>query len=213
MPTRTGILIADDHPVVLFGLQLLLRDHPRLRVCGEARTAGEALALSETLRPEVMVTDLVMGGRDGLHLIEDVSAASPGTRIVVYSSQDERTHARSALRSGARAYVCKTQGLESVDQAIVAVLAGLVHVSPRLTDPWSPPVPAVEPLEADLSERERQVLDLIGRGLDLSALSRELSLSVKTIGTYRERLKIKLGLDSVRALERVAAVRRASSDD
>lgn len=202
------ILIVDDHPVVLFGLQLLLRGHPRFQVCAEATNADDARRLAEELRPDVMVTDLMMGGRDGHHLIEDVATASPGTRIVVYSSQDETLHARDALKSGARAYVSKTQGLETVERAIVAVLAGLVHLRPGLPDPW----PRSDELVGrtavdDLSPREQQVLALIGRGLDLQSLARELSLSVKTIGTYRERLKIKLGLDSVRSLERLAAAR------
>jgi len=198
----------DDHPVVLFGLQLLLRDHARFRICAEATSADDARRLAEGLRPDVMVTDLVMGGRDGHHLIEDVAAASPGTRIVVYSSQDETLHAHDALKSGARAYVSKTEGLETVERAIVAVLAGLVHLRPGLPTPWmASDKAATNAAIQDLSPREQQVLALIGRGLDLQALARELSLSVKTIGTYRERLKIKLGLDSVRSLERVAAAR------
>lgn len=201
------ILIVDDHPVVLFGLQLLLRGHPRFQVCGEASNADDARRLAEALRPDVIVTDLVMGGRDGHHLIEDIVACSPGTRIVVYSSQDETLHARDALRSGARAYVSKTEGLETVERAIAAVLAGLVHLRPGLPAPWPLADETLRLASDDLSPREQQVLALIGRGLDLQSLARELSLSVKTIGTYRERLKIKLGLDSVRSLERLAAAR------
>ncbi|MDQ1155171.1 response regulator transcription factor [Brevundimonas sp. SORGH_AS_0993] len=208
------VLIVDDHPVVLFGLQLLLRDHPRYCVCGEASNADDARRLAEELRPHVMVTDLVMGGRDGHHLIEDVVAASPGTRIVVYSSQEETVHAREALRSGARAYVSKTEGLETVERAIVAVLAGLVYLRPGVPAPWRvSDEAATRPAIDDLSPREQQVLTLMGRGLDLQSLARELSLSVKTIGTYRERLKIKLGLDSVRSLERLAAARLPENTD
>jgi CheY-like chemotaxis protein len=117
------ILAVDDHPVVLVGLRLLFGDHPRFRICAEAATADQARAFAEAWAPDVVVTDLVMGGRDGLFLIEDLATICPASAIIVYSSHDDDVQTTLALRAGAHAFVPKTESLESVEGAIEAVLA------------------------------------------------------------------------------------------
>ncbi len=201
------LLVIDDHPIVLSGLRLLFRDHARFAICAEAGTAADACAMAEALEPDFIIADLVLGGRDGISLIEDLAASCPAARILVYSSHDELIHARHALRAGARGYVSKTEGLESVERALDTIAGGDIRVGPG--------VQALLVREyaggrndrsglASLSTRELQVLQLIGRGFDLQELGRQMGLSIKTIGTYRERLKIKLGLETVRELERIA---------
>jgi DNA-binding NarL/FixJ family response regulator len=201
------LLVIDDHPVVLYGLRLLFQAHARFAICGEAQTAAEACALAEALTPDFVIADLVLGGRDGLSLIEDLAATCPAARILVYSSQDELIHARHTLRAGARGYVSKAEGLESVERALEVIAGGDIRVSPGvqalLVREYAGEHAPRSGL-ATLSTRELQVLQLIGRRLDLQEVARRLALSVKTIGTYRERLKIKLGLETVRELERVA---------
>jgi two-component system, NarL family, response regulator NreC len=200
-PSR--LLLVDDHPVVLFGLRLLFRDHPRFRLVAEAADAAQARALTEAHRPDFVVSDLAMGERDGSALIEDLVAIHPPVQILVYSSHDEAAQARAALAAGARGYLCKTEGLEAVAAALDRIAAGAVVVGHALQ------ARLVRRAEQDratagLSGREREVLARIGRAESLQTIALDLGLSVKTIGTYRERLKIKLGLDSLRDLERYA---------
>ena len=204
MPAPLKILAVDDHPVVLVGLRLLFGDHPRFRICAEAATADQARAFAEAWAPDVVVTDLVMGGRDGLFLIEDLATICPASAIIVYSSHDDDVQTTLALRAGAHAFVPKTESLESVEGAIEAVLEGRPIPRSRATRHALRAPPAIRLEAYDLSPREQQVLDMMGRGLDLRAMARSLALSVKTVGTYRDRLKIKLGVDGVRDLERLA---------
>lgn len=200
------LLIVDDHPVLLYGLRLLLDGSSEFAICAEAATPAEALEQAERLQPDFIVADLVMGGRDGIAMIEDLATIS-AARILVYSSHDELTYARFAIRAGAKGYISKNESLGSVEKALRLIAGGDIAVAPavqaQLMREYSGQPSPASGLEL-LSTRERQVLDLIGQGLELPALAATLSLSTKTIGTYRDRLKIKLGLDSLRELERFA---------
>jgi len=197
------LLIVDDHPVVLSGLKLLFSGDPRFVICGEATDAAAARREAERLTPDLIVTDLVMGGEDGIALIEDLATIAPAASILVYSSHDEAIWSRHSLRAGARGYVSKAQPLEAVAVALEAIVAGGLHIAPspagRDETRWR-----ANDL-ASLSVRELQVLTLMGNGRSLQSLGQELGLSVKTVGTYRERIKTKLGLDTVRMLELFAA--------
>lgn len=204
MTTPFRLLAIDDHPVVLFGLRLLFRDHPRFVLVAEADGAVRAREAIESHRPDFVVSDLVMGGRDGTDLIEDLLAIHPPARILVYSSLDEQVHARSVLAVGAFGYVCKTEGLNSVAAALDRIAAGDVAVSTVVQMRLLRACAAQDRTGSNFSGRERQVLERIGRAESLQVIARDLGLSVKTVGTYRERLKIKLGFDSLRALERYA---------
>ena len=197
------LLIVDDHPIVLSGLRLLLGAHATFDIRGEAHTAADARALAERIRPDAIVTDLAMGEVSGVMLVEDLAAAAPHARILVYSSHDETVWAPRAIRAGACGYVSKAEPLDAVALALDTVMAGGVHVSPAVQRHLVHSY-AGTTTDQGLSPREEQVLRLIAGGGTLQSLAQELQLSVKTVGTYRERLKIKLGLDSVRMLERYA---------
>jgi len=201
------LLIIDDHPIVLSGLRLLFAGDPRFELCGDAESAADARVQAEACQPDLIVTDLVMGGADGVALINDLLAIAPAARILVYSSHDELMWARHILRAGARGYVAKSEPLDRVAEALDKLIAGEMHVSAAVQRLLVNDFAAArgEPHDvASLSARELQVLTLMGSGRSLQSLSQELQLSVKTIGTYRERLKIKLGFDNIRMLERFA---------
>jgi DNA-binding NarL/FixJ family response regulator len=203
------VFVIDDHPVVAAGLRLLLDGDARFTMAGEAAEARGGLRAVEESRPDLVVLDLVLGGRDGLELIEDLLAAHPAAKVLVYSSQPELHYARRALRAGARGYVSKAVGLEQVRTALAAIAAGDVHVSESvqrsLVREFADGARGLRPAPLDqLSDRELQVFRLLGTGLGSAEIAAELRLSLKTVSTYRERLKNKLALDNARELERGA---------
>ena len=202
------LLIVDDHPIVLTGLKLLLDGDNRFALSGEARSGPEACAEAERLQPDVIITDLTRGVGDCIALIEDLRAMLPSVRIIVYSSRDEAVWGPHAIRAGAHAYVAKSEPLDAVAVALDRVITGAIHVSLPVQQLLIADLARQRDRRtdvADLSTRELQILRLIGSGETLQSLAKELGLSVKTVGTYRERLKIKLGLDNVRMLDRYAA--------
>jgi DNA-binding NarL/FixJ family response regulator len=206
--SRYRVQIVDDHPIVLTGLRLLLTDDDRFEIAAEATTSLAARLEAERLRPDIIIADLVMGDGGDIALIQDLQVIVPGVRIIVYSSRDEMVWAPRSLEAGARGYVEKSQSLSMVATALEAVASDETFVSPRVRRRMRDQAPSEgvgEGVLAELSARERQVLHLMGSGATLQNLARELGLSVKTVGTYRERLKVKLGLDSTRMLERYAA--------
>lgn len=202
------VLLVDDHPIVLSGLRLLLAGSSRYVVVGEAASANAAREFAEAHQPDVVVTDLIMGGNDRIALIEDRIAIAPAALVLVYSSSDETIWARHALRAGSRGYVAKAEPLDTVATALDTITTGAVYVSAPvqrlLVTDFARSGHAANDL-ADLSARELQILTLMGDGRSPQSLGLELGLSVKTIGSYRERLKIKLGLENMRMLERFAA--------
>ncbi len=204
-PLPTRLLIVDDHPIVLTGLRLLFEGGDgRFAVVGEATSAAAARSSAAQLQPDAIITDLVMGRGDGLALIEELRDLLPATPILVYSSSEEHVWGPRTRRAGAQAFVSKAMPLEAVARTLDEVLATGRQVAGRSCA--GPPRGRLRaPEVSDLSARELQVLHLIGHGATLQSLALELNLSVKTVGTYRERLKVKLGLDSVRMLDRYAA--------
>ncbi|PTY02949.1 DNA-binding response regulator [Verrucomicrobia bacterium LW23] len=197
-----SIHIADDHPVVRTGVRLIVQSAPDCAFLCDTADAASTLAAVEKHRPDVLVLDLWMGGNDGFELIRSISIASPGTRILVYSSADERVMGPRALRAGAAGFVLKSCGLDELLQAIRTVAAGRRAVSPALMDelmeaglqsgnPTAAPRRKVPEL-AVLTDRELQVLRLIGSGQPTSKIAQVLNISLKTVGAHRENLKNKL---------------------
>lgn len=208
MVQKIPVLLVDDHPVVRLGLSLILADSPLFTVCGEASGVSEARALTEQSQPAAIVLDLLLGGRDGIELIEDLLTLAPAARILIYSSQDEKLYARRALQAGARGYLMKTEPPASVAVALTAVMKGEYVVSTIvqqtvLAQSTSRRNQTPSLLEL-LSDRELQVLRMLGSGQRQGQIAEALSLSVKTVSTYRERLKDKLGCASGSELEHQA---------
>ncbi len=203
-----SVLLIDDHPIVLFGLSLALEQRGEYVVCGKASDPERARALSAALAPSFIILDLVLGGRDGLEMIRDLASLAPGVRMLIYSSQSEAHYARRVLAAGAAGFVAKSEGLDVVVGALDVLARGEIFVSETLRSQLLDDFMGIEATAPDalaaLSERERQVLRLIGRGHALRDIAAELDLSVKTVATYRDRLKVKLALDHARDLLIVA---------
>jgi len=210
MAAKLSVLLVDDHPVVCMGVKLLLEGSEQFEICGDAGDVATTRRLVIDLRPDLIVLDLVLGGRDGLELVEEIMELHANARILVYSSQDEMVYARRVLRAGARGYLMKSAGLEAVELALKALAKGECYVSDTVQRSLvhelvrNPRRAGLSPLE-ELSDRELQIFRLLGSGLSSADIATELHLSVKTIGTYRERLKNKLNYQSAQALEQSAA--------
>ena len=211
--TPSRVLIVDDHPLVRRGLVELLRDEPHVTVCGEAADAPAAWRAIEQTAPDLMVLDLSLRESDGLEVIKSVRARYPRLLILVVSMHNEKLYAPRALRAGAQGYVQKQESPETVVEAIRAVLAGRAYVSPAVAERLAHSIvgggePEPRTSLDVLSDRELQVLSLIGEGLNTQQIARQLHLSPKTVQSHRERLKLKLHLDSTAELVRYAVESR-----
>ncbi len=213
-PMNKGIrvLVVDDHPLLRDGLVQLIAREPDLVVCGEADSfMGTIVAVDEDPPPDLVILDLMLGSADGLELLKQIRALRPGLPILVISMHDELIYAERALRAGAAGFIMKKEPLQEVLNAVRAVLRGTIYLSGRMQVILSEKGLAPEPCkflvpEADppLSDRELHVFRLIGARLATKKIADELHLSVKTIETYRENLKIKLRLRNAAELLRAA---------
>jgi DNA-binding NarL/FixJ family response regulator len=196
-----SVFIIDDHPIVRKGLVQLLEQEADLRVCGEAADVREARLGLERLRPDVVILDLSLRDSDGLELIKEIRSKHGQMPVLVLSMHDETIYAERLLSAGANGYIMKQAAGDQLVVALRRVLAGGVYVSDRIGASMIERFAvarrkhAVDPIER-LSNREVQVLNLIGRGKSTREIASDLSLSVKTIESHRQRIKKKLSLDS-----------------
>lgn len=193
------VLIVDDHPIVRRGLAQVIEAEKDLAVCGEAADPDEALEIAREQQPHVAVVDIGLARGDGLELVRELRTHLPAVKALVLSLHDEAVYAERALRAGARGYIMKEAGGDEVVEAIRRVLSGDFYLSERMNARFlnrfasGGPAAGAKPVDA-LTDRELQVFRLIGRGRGTRDIAKELDLSVKTIETYRERIKRKLGL-------------------
>jgi len=193
--------------VVRSGVALLIESMPGCELAGEASSTAEARLRLKPARADVVVFDLILGGRDGLELLGELQQLCPTARFLVYTMQPERLYARRALRAGAQGYLMKSADLTAMREALEALVRGNRYVSPAMAQVLiEESLAGARAAVDDLSDRELQVLGLLAGGRELGEIATELSLSVKTVGTYRERLKSKLGVETARELAREAAV-------
>jgi two-component system response regulator NreC len=203
----TRILLADDHAVLRSGLRLLLETQPDLQVVGEAATG------TETLQPNLILLDLSMphlGGLDALPMLRQIV---PSARILILTMHDDAQYLRKAIQSGASGYILKKAADVELLSAIQAVLRGEMYVHPAMTKsllenllPNSGDTTEKDRWDS-LSEREQEVLKLVALGHTSAEIAEQLSLSVKTVETYRARGMEKLGLRTRAALVRYALKR------
>lgn len=213
VPAR--VLIVDDHPAVREGLGFRIARCPDLVVCGEAADLSGAMAEIEATNPDVAVVDIALGAESGLDLIRRLRSRHPPVKTLVWSMYPESLYAERALRAGAMGYITKQAATGRIIEAIRHVLAGEIFLSETAAHQMlrrvvgsgsshgeiSTEIPSPE---ATLSDRELDVLRLIGSGLTTSEVAERLHLSVHTIDTYRQRIKIKLGLRNGAELVRAA---------
>lgn len=200
------ILIADDHAVVRAGLRLLLEIEEDLEVVGEAGSGEEALRLSRSLKPDVVLMDVVMPGMSGLEATPPILQASPETRVLVLSMQDDPRYVHEAFAAGASGYVLKEAADSEVVAAIREVAAGSRYVHPALGARLvAAEAEARRKAEADpLSDREREVLRLLALGHTNQEIAKMLYISVRTAETHRSHIMQKLRLSTRAELVRYA---------
>jgi len=203
------VLIVDDHPVVRQGLRQLINQEQDLNVCGEAADVKEARDVLKSLLPDVVILDLSLKDSDGLELIKDIRGRDQKLPVLVLSMHDEAIYAERLLGAGANGYIMKQAAAEQLLTALRRVLTGGVYVSEAVgatmiekyasngrTRPQDP--------VSQLSNRELQVLNLVGRGQTTREVAENLNLSVKTVESHRQRIKKKLGLQTAPQLVQYA---------
>lgn len=208
---RAGIMIVDDHPLVRDGLKQLLSTESDLEVCCEAGSCREALAALEISDPELAIVDLSLKDGNGIELIRDMKRLYPSLKMLVLSMHEESFFAERAIKAGAMGYIMKQECREIVLIAIRSVLSGQIFVSPDIStkliaNPTGLPPDSEDRCVTCLSNRELQVFELIGKGHKTNSIAETLSLSVKTIETYRSNIKKKLALADASQLLRKATL-------
>jgi len=209
------ILIADDHGVVAEGLKHLIEAQADMRVVAIAADGREAVRVAREAQPDVVLMDLSMPELNGADAARAILEHDPKCRVIVLSMYSDREYVRRALRAGAAGYVVKRSAAKEVVEAIRAVFGGGRYLSPRVADVVIDDYAddkAADPLSR-LSAREREVLQLLAEGRTGAEIAQRLSLSQKTVETYRARLVEKLGIRDVAGLVRFAIQRGLVSLD
>jgi DNA-binding NarL/FixJ family response regulator len=194
------VLIVDDHPAVREALAIRIAAQPDLEVCGEAADAAEALRIAAATDPDVAVVDIGLKAGDGIDLIRRLKARNDRFRAIVWSMYSEDLYAERALRAGALGYLNKERATSEIIDAIRQVLDGKMYLSPAMREKILRRIVGSSgqdfggsPVDA-LSDRELEVFRLIGDGVKTAVIAVQLHLSVKTVETYRGRIRQKLGL-------------------
>ncbi|NBC48756.1 MAG: response regulator [Gammaproteobacteria bacterium] len=208
MDQPVRILVVDDHPVVREGLKVLINGEPELMVCCETGSFREAQLLAREHQPDVVIVDLYLDDGNGLDLIRRLKHQYPAMQFLVCSVGEESLFAERAIKTGAKGFINKKEISEHIVQAIRQVLDGKIYVSSTMvqsllsgsTERASSDGVAIE----DLTPRELDVFLLIGKGASTAQIANQLSVSVKTVETHREKIKRKLGLTSGNELVRCA---------
>jgi DNA-binding NarL/FixJ family response regulator len=205
-PRKIRVFLVDDHPIIRRGFQLLLSLEPNIMVCGEADTAPAALEQMLSLQPDVAIVDLSLKAGSGLDLIKQVRAQGLKVKLLVFTMREEGIYAERALRAGADGYITKEEGTEKAVKAIHVLMEGRRYLSDKMAEKMMQNLVGNAPSDAgtigSLTDRELEVLELIGAGFGSREIAEKLHLSIKTIESHREHLKSKLGL--TRATELVS---------
>jgi DNA-binding NarL/FixJ family response regulator len=202
------VLLADDHTLVRAGLRAILDRLPAVEVVGESDTGESALALVESLHPDILLCDISMHGLSGLEVAEQVAQRFPETRTIILSMHREKQYVVRALRAGAVGYLVKDAGTAELELALRATAGGDSYLSPAASKHLVADYPrmAVDRRgdEDSLTSRQREVLKLIAQGLTTKAIARHLNISVKTADTHRAKLMERLGIHDIAGLVRHA---------
>jgi DNA-binding NarL/FixJ family response regulator len=206
---RFRILLVDDHPLVRERLAEVINREPDLTVCAEAEDRHQAIETIRLRKPNLVIVDITLKSSDGVELIKDIHSRWPGLLMLVVSMHDESLYAERVLRAGARGYITKQEATRSILRAIRRVLEGQIFLTEgiasqiigRLTN--SSATSVAEPIES-LADRELQVFELTGRGLNTRQIAERLHIGVKTVETYRHRIREKLKIENPADLLRSA---------
>lgn len=202
------VFLVDDHPAMCKGLKDLIQMERDLSVCGEAGDIASALEGIQKTKPDIALVDLTLKDSSGLDLVKDLKIRMKALPVLILSMHNEAIYAERCLRAGARGYIMKEASTENIIGAIRRVLAGDVYLSPGVSSQMLKKMAGVRSAGADpvesLSDRELEVFRQIGEGLRTRDIADRLHISVKTVETYREHLKLKLRLENAAQLTRAA---------
>src|SRR6266436_1247695 len=208
-PDVKRMVIVDDHPLFRKGLEQLINSHDGFAVCGEAENAAAAMGIIRRIVPDLVIVDLSLPGANGIELIKNIRAEFPKLPLLVLSMHDESLYAVRALRAGAQGYVMKHEAMANVIQAIREVFDGRPYLSPVMAAQVITKFAhgqadgETDPTEK-LSDRELEILELIGKGHEVRQIAKLLHLSPKTVETHRAHIKDKLDLKNSREVARFA---------
>jgi DNA-binding NarL/FixJ family response regulator len=203
------ILIADDHPLFRFGIQTLLLRTPDVALVGEATTGDEAVRLAAELQPDVILMDIAMPELNGIAATRQILAHSSQIRVLIVTMFEDNASVFTAMRAGARGYVLKDAEKDDILRAILAVCRGEAIISPaiatRVIDLFAAaPLPPSKVVFPALTEREREILQLLAQGIPNPAIATQLGLSPKTVANYVSNI-----LGKLQVADRAQAVARA----
>jgi DNA-binding NarL/FixJ family response regulator len=209
LPDAKRIVIVDDHPLFRKGLTEMIHSDGTFAVCGEAGNTSEGMDVIRKLHPDMAIVDLSLPGANGIELIKTIRAEFPKLPVLVLSMHDESLYALRALRAGAEGYVMKHEAMANVIHAIHEVFNGRPYLSPVMAAQVITKFAHRQAEgEADaverLSDRELEILELIGKGKDVREIAKLLHLSPKTVETHRSHIKDKLDLKNSREVARFA---------
>jgi DNA-binding NarL/FixJ family response regulator len=197
---KAKVFLVDDHPLVREWLSQLIQREPDLMVCGEAEDTHEALPKIAEAKPDIVIADISLKTTHGLELVKDLQAQFPKLPVLCLSMHDESLYAERVLRAGAMGYITKQESTRKVLQAIRQVLTGQIYVSEKMAARMVHKLVAgrqqehSSPVER-LTDRELEVFQLIGKGQGTRKIAEELHLGIKTVESYRARIKDKLKLE------------------
>ena len=205
---KERIIIVDDHPLFRERLSELINHELDMEVCGEAEDARQAIEIIRNTSPDLAIVDITLKGSGGLELIKSIRELPTAIPVLVLSMHEESLYAERALRAGAAGYITKHESAENVLLAVRRVLAGEVYLSGTLTLAFLKGLTAglkttSQPLDR-LTDRELEILELIGRGRATRQIAEALRLGVATVDTYRARIKEKMNFRSGTELQHFA---------
>jgi DNA-binding NarL/FixJ family response regulator len=198
---RKRVLIVDDHPIVRQGLRRLIEQEDDLAVCGEAETTRDAKTAIRELKPDIVIVDISLKQGDGIELVKDTRAHHQSLPVLVLSMHEETIYAERMLAAGASGYIMKQAASDQFLVALRRVLAGGIYVSEAVGNSMIQKFAAggtyasANPIDR-LSNRELQILHMIGKGLSTREAADALNLSIKTVESHRQRIKRKLNLST-----------------
>lgn len=203
------ILLIDDHPIMRHGLAQLLSTEDGLNVCGEAGSARDGMTATERLKPDLVILDLTLPDKHGLELLKDIQTQHPGLRCLVLSMHDETLYAERALRAGARGYIMKEAAADHLITAVRKILSGGVYLSDNLSSKMIEQLSGVRGKAnatgvENLTDRELEVLALIGEGVATKIIAERLGISTRTVEAHRAHTKEKLGITDGASLVKYA---------
>jgi DNA-binding NarL/FixJ family response regulator len=206
---RTRILLADDHAIFMQGLRALLLPEPDMEVIGEARDGREAVKAATTLRPQVVIMDTSMPGMNGIEATRRITAEEPQIKILCLSMHGVPRLVERVMEAGASGYLLKDCAFEELARAIRQVMANRTYLSPAIAgvvvDAMKRRISRTGPTDFyALTDREREVLQLLAEGHSAKEIAGRLSVSIKTIGTHRQHIMDKIAIHNIAGLTKYA---------